>query len=98
MSESGARLIRADCQSRMKDSPKLQVRFLCCALTTIRSVFTQSGSFATKTRCPPHVRFTPVSDHLAPESGHAPATMELSGRASGRSLAIIKRPHAVAAP
>src|ERR1017187_5709925 len=38
---SGARLIQTECRWRMKDSPRRQVRFFCCVLTTVGSVFTQ---------------------------------------------------------
>ena len=38
---SGARLIRRECGSRMKNSPRPQVRFCCCALTTASNVFTR---------------------------------------------------------
>ena len=43
---SGARLIRIECRSRIKDSPRPQVRFFSCARTTASPVFTQPGSWA----------------------------------------------------
>ncbi len=52
----GARLIRRECRSRLKDSSRLPVRFLCCALTTASSVFAQPRLWAAVGRRAPSVR------------------------------------------
>src|SRR6266571_2272509 len=39
----GARLIQTARRTRIKDSPKLRLRFYCCVRTTTSSVFTQPG-------------------------------------------------------
>jgi hypothetical protein len=44
MGRLGKRLIQTGCRSRMKDLPRSPVRFVCCAVTTASSVFTQPGS------------------------------------------------------
>ena len=43
-SRSHARLIQTECRSRMKDSPRQQIRFFCCTWTSAFGVFTQPGS------------------------------------------------------
>jgi hypothetical protein len=41
----GARLIQAARRTRIKESPRLRFRFVCCVRTTASSVFTQAGPF-----------------------------------------------------
>jgi hypothetical protein len=41
----GARLIQTERRPRIKDSPRMRLRFYCCARTTASSVFTQPRAF-----------------------------------------------------